>query len=87
MSNVLSVRLGKLEKLAQMGNPLALLSDEELEARLRTVTARAEAVVGMPLHEFGAALWKSLDAGEPIPHDWTQEEARHFAHLCMRNAH
>lgn len=87
MSNVLSMRLGKLEKLAQLGNPLALLTDEELEARIDEVNAIIEAQVGMPIAEYAEYLSKALEAGEPMPGDWTGADVRQFIASVRRTKH
>lgn len=87
MSGILSTRLTRLERAIIIGNPLASLSDEELEARLSDVTARLEAMVGMPLRQYSAELLRAADAGEPLPEDWTPGEARYFARLIVNTVH
>ncbi|QRI63623.1 hypothetical protein JQ506_22965 [Shinella sp. PSBB067] len=87
MSGILSTRLTRLERAIIIGNPLASLSDEELEARLSDVTARLEAILGMALHQCSAELLRAADAGEPLPEDWTPGESRHFARLIMNTIH
>lgn len=87
MSSILSTRLTRLERTIIIGDPLAALSDDEIEARVHDLTARIEARLGMTLHQYGAELLRALDAGEALPEDWTPAEARHFARLVMNTAH
>lgn len=84
MTNVLSARLKRLELRNDMSNPLAHLTDEELDARLQAVTDQIEARVGMPIAEYAAAICKALDGGEPLPPDWTEDAAREFATTLNR---
>jgi len=87
MSSILSTRLTRLERTIITANPLAALSDDELEARLHDLSARIEAELGMTLRQYSAELLRALDAGEPLPEDWTPGEARHFARLIMSTTH
>lgn len=86
MSNVLSTRLKRLELHHDMGNPLAHLTDEELDARLQAVTDQIEARAGMSIAEYAAAIRKALDDGEPLPPEWTEDAAREFAATLNRVA-
>lgn len=78
MSSILSTRLTRLERTIIIGNPLSALSDEELEARIRNVTAQLEAIWGMTARQYAEELSRTLDAGETLPDDWTPAEARLF---------
>jgi len=87
MSSILSTRLTRLERTIITANPLAALSDDELEARLHDLSARIEADLGMTLHQYSAELARALDAGEALPHDWTPAEARQFVRLIVNTIH
>lgn len=86
MTNVLSARLKRLELRNDMSNPLAHLTDEELDARLLAVTDQIETRVGMPIAEYAAAICKALDAGKPLPSEWTEDAARNFSATLNRVA-
>lgn len=86
MINILSTRLKRLELQHDMGNPLAHLTDEELDARMKAVTDQIEARAGMPIAEYAVAICKALDDGEPLPPEWTEDAAREFASTLKRIA-
>ncbi|MCV3734982.1 hypothetical protein OCK02_02105 [Rhizobium sp. TRM96647] len=76
MSNVLSTRLKRLEKHAGMDNPLAHLSDEELDARIHEVSSAIAEEVGMPIPQYVIALEETIEAGGPLPQGVEMNEAR-----------
>ncbi|WP_439625929.1 hypothetical protein [Shinella sp.] len=86
MSNILSTRLKRLEQHHDMGNPLAHLTDEELEARLQAVTVQIETRVGMPIADYAHEICRALDADEDLPPEWTADSAREFAGALRRIA-
>lgn len=93
MNNLLAARLKRLEKSAEMDNPFAHLTDEELDARLKELTDQIEISVGMPSAEYADALCNALDAGEALPENaeafpdgWTEESVREYAAMLRRIA-
>ena len=86
MNNLLSARLKRLEKSAEMGNPFAHLTDEELDARIKEVTDEIESSVGMPIADYADALCRMSDEGEALPNGMTPESVRDFAATIRRTA-
>jgi hypothetical protein len=80
MKTLLFTRLKRLEKATGADNPLSLLSDEELEARIEAGKARIEACVGISLASYAEALRVTLQAGQAVPGDLRELEARAFTH-------
>src|SRR5690349_5965427 len=64
MLNTLHARLSKLERSTAPESPFADLTDEELEARLDSLTRQIEQETGVPISDLHRQLGEQLAAGE-----------------------
>lgn len=76
MRNVLSMRLFRLEKQTYSGAPYSHLTEQELQTRIEEITRRIESQVGMSILDYAAVIDQALQAGEVLPDNWTEAEAR-----------
>ncbi len=84
MNSVLSMRLKRLEKRANLDDPLRLLSDEELDRRIDEIDASIAAEVGMSIPEYADHLRSLLETGSLLLEGVTEDEAVAFAKNFIR---
>ena len=78
----LSARVSKLEFMQDGGNPLACLTDEQLEDAIAAVKARIVAATGMSEVEYANYLSQQLIVGK-LSNDMDPEIARRFVTVIM----
>ena len=65
---MLQSRIARLEQ-RHHGNPLAALTDEELEAAIQTLKAQIEIDAGMTVEAYAEKLEQDVRDGKPSPLD------------------
>lgn len=78
MTNMLSMRLRRLERSPALADPYAHLSEDQLVDRIKEIDREIEAATGMSVQAYVWMLEAKVQDREPLPDGVSEAEGRRF---------
>lgn len=78
MTNMLSMRLRRLERSPALADPYAHLSEDQLVDRIKEIDREIEAATGMSVQAYARMLEARMFNRKPLPDGISEADGRRF---------